>query len=158
MNSIGNFISTEKDQEPDVFEDKKITRIIGTHPSLALTSLTEKGMQAMTPGGEVPLIEHENIIRKWSPSTVSKVFGSKFSSQLLGSIGNLCGCRIEYANGSANLLLKADSEQDTEKCISKLKQLNKMMVCLLRLPARTEHVLIGSTMSKSCVSSLDVHR
>ena len=137
VNSIRNFISKEKDHEPDVFEDQKITRISGTHPSSALAALTEKSMQAMKRDGGVHLIEHENIIRKWLPSIESKELRSKLGLQLLGRIEHLCGCRIEHTNDSAGLLLKADREQDVEKSISKLERLNKMMVCLFLLPIRT---------------------
>ena len=130
VNSMRNIITAEKDHEPDVFEDKKITRMGGTHPSLAPAASTETRMQAMKPNGEVPLIEHENIIRNWLPSTESKELGLDLSLPLLGRIGHLCRCRIEHMNDSAELLLKADSEQDIEKGISKLGRLNKMMVSL----------------------------
>ena len=151
MNSLGNFISAEKNEEPDVFEDKKITRISGTHPSLTLAASTEKRMQSIKPDGGVPLIEHENIIRKWSPSSESRELGSKLSLQLLGRIGNLCGCRIEHADDSAGLLIKADREHDVEKGISKLMRLNKMMVSLFPLPVGFEPLLIGSTITHSRV-------
>ena len=155
MNSIRNFISSEKNQEPDVFEDKKITRISGTHPSLELAALTQTRMQAIKLDGEVPLIEHENIIRKWSPSIENRGLGPKLSLQLLGRIGNLCGCRIEHANDSADLLLKADREQDIEKGISKLERLNKMMVSVFPLPG-FKSLFISATMTQTR-ASLTVH-
>lgn len=152
MNSIRNFISAEKNQNPDVFEDRKITRISGTHPSLALAALTSTRMQTVKLNGELPLIEHENIIRNWSPSTESRVLGPRLGLQLLGRIGNLCGCRIEHANNSADLLLKADREQDIEKGISKLERLNKMMVSLFPLPLHFDSLLISATMTQTDVS------
>lgn len=105
-------------------------------------------MHTIKSNGESSLIEHENIIRKWSPSSESKELESKLSLQLLGRIGNLCGCRIEHANDSVNLLIKADKEQDIEKAISKLKQVNKMMVSLIPLPICFEPCFIHSTLAQ----------
>ena len=147
MNAIRHFISAEKNNEPDLFEDKKITRISGTHPSSALAALTEKRVQAMRRDNEAPLIEHENIIRKWLPSTESKELGLEINILLLGRIERLCGCRIEHANDSADMLLKADREQDVEKGISKLEQLNRMMVSLFLLFKGLGPFLTGSTTS-----------
>ena len=148
VNSIKSFISAEKNHEPDLFEDKKITRISGTHPSSALAALTEKRMQAMKRDNEAPLIEHENIIRNWLPSTESKELGLGFNLLLLGRIERLCGCRIEHADDSADMLLKADREQDVEKGISKLERLNKMMVSRFLLSKGLEPFLTGSTSSQ----------
>lgn len=153
MNSIRDFISAEKNQDPDVFEDRKITRISGTHPSsLALAALPSTRMQTIKLNGEVPLIEHENVIRKWSPNTESRGLGPTLGLQLLGAVGNLCGCRIEHANNSADLLLKADREQDIEKAISKLERLNKMMVSLFPLPLDFDSLLTSATMTQFGVS------
>ena len=148
MNSIKTFISAEKNNEPDLFDDKKITRIIGTHPSSALATMTEKRMQAMKRHNEAPLIEHENIIRTWLPSIESKEVGPRFNTRLLGKIERLCGCRIEHADDSADMLLKADREQDVERGISKLERLNKMMVSLLLLSKGLEPFLTGSSTSQ----------
>ena len=148
VNSIRGFISAEKNHEPDLFEDKKITRISGTHPSSALAALSEKRMQAMDHHNETALIEHENIIRKWLPSTESKELGLRFSLHLLGRIERLCGCRIEHANDSTDMLLKADKEQDVEKGISKLERLNKMMVSLFLLSKGLEPFLTSSSTSQ----------
>lgn len=130
MKSIAICISVEKNQQPELFEYEKITRISGTHPSLTLAASTEERMQANKPISAIPLIEHENIIRRWSPSGERNEVGSKLSVQLLGMIGDLCGCRIEHVGNSADLFLKADREQDTHKGISKLEHVNKMMVSL----------------------------
>ena len=145
MDSIKSFISAEKNHEPDLFEDKKIIRISGTHPSSALAAMTEKRMHPMN---EAPLIEHENIVRKWFPSTESKELGLRFNLRLLGRIERLCVCRIEHADDSADMLLKADREQDVEKGISKLERLNKMMVSLFLLSKGLEPFLTGSTTSQ----------
>ena len=139
--SIGDFILGEKNKEPDMFDEKKITRKDETCPSLtraAVTeaALTDKRMQVNNSNYREPLIEHENIIRKWSPSSESRELGSKSSLQLLGRIGDVCGCHIEQASDSADLWIKADTEQDIERGVSKLERLNKMMVS--RFP-----VLIG---------------
>lgn len=149
VNSIRNLISVEKEKELEPFEDEKIVRKGATHPSLTLAALTEEKTQAIKPSREVPLIEHEVIVRKWSPSSESKELGSKLSLQLLGRIGNLCGCRIEQASDSADLLIKADREQDIEKGILKLKRLNKMMVSLSPLPVGFEPLLIDSSMAQT---------
>ena len=148
MDSIKSFISAEKNHEPDLFEDKKIIRISGTHPSSALAALTEKRIHPMKRDNEALLIEHENIIRKWFPSTESKELGLRFNLRLLGRIERLCVCRIEHADDSADMLLKADREQDAEKCISKLERLNKMMVSLFLLSKGLEPFLTGSTTSQ----------
>ena len=158
VNSIRIFISAEKNHEPDLFEDKKITRISGTHSSSALAILTEKRMQAMKHDNEAPLIEHENIIRKWSPTTESQELGLDFNLRLLGRIERLCGCRIEHPNHSADILLKADRVQDVEKGISKLERLNKMMVSLLFFSQGLEPFLTGSTTSQVGCNLLDVYR
>ena len=158
VESIRMFISAEKNHEPDLFEDKKITRISGTHPRSALAALTEKRMQAMKHDDEAPLIEHENIIRKWSPSTESKELGLRFPLRLLGRIERLCGCRIEHANDSADLVLKADREPDVEKGMSKLERLNRMMVSLFLFSKGLEPSLTGSTTSPVGYTSPDVYR
>ena len=149
VKSIRTFISAEKNHEPDLFEDKKITRISGTHESSALAALTEKRMQAMKHDNKPSLIEHENIIRKWLPSTESKEIGLGFKLGLLGRIERLCGCRIEHASDSAEILLKADRVQDVEKGISKLERLNKMMVSLLLLSKGLEPILLAQQHRKS---------
>lgn len=141
----------EKNKKPDLFEEEKIIRKGGTHPSLIRAAvmeaaLTDKRMQAIK-NGEGPLIEHENIIRKWSPSGESKEVGSKLSLQLLGRIGNFCGCSIEHASDSADLWIKADREQDIEKGISKLERVNKMMVSLFPVPIGFGPLLTDSTMA-----------
>ncbi len=59
-------------KKPDLFEDEKVIRKGGTHPKLTLAALIEKRMQNIKPNREVPLIEHENITRKWSPTRESK--------------------------------------------------------------------------------------
>lgn len=118
----------EVSKERDLLEDEKIFRKSGTHPSLTLAASIEKSMQAIKSDSGFALIEHENIIRRWSPSTESKELGSKLSLQILGRIGTLCGCRIEQASDSADLVIKADTEQDLEKGILKLERLNKMKV------------------------------
>ena len=123
-----DFIALEVSKERDLLEDEKIVRKSGTHPSLTLAASIEKSMQAIKSDTEKTLIEHENIIRRWSPSTESREIGSRLSLQILGSIGILCGCRIEQANDSADLVIKADTEQDLERVILKLEQLNKMKV------------------------------
>ena len=158
VNSIRAFVSAEKNHEPDLFEDKKVTRISGTHPSSALAALTEKRTQAMKHDSEAPLIEHENIIRKWLPSTESKEMGLKFNLRLLGRIERLCGCRIEHANDSADILLKADRERDVEKGISKLERLNKMMVSLFLFSKSLEPFLTGLKTSQAGYDSSDVYR
>lgn len=158
VDSIRTFISAEKNHEPDLFEDKKVTRISGTHPSSALAALTEKRMQAMKHDDEGSLIEHENIIRKWVPSTESKELGLRFNVRLLGRIERLCGCRIEHANDSADMLLKADREPDVEKGISKLERLNKMMVSLYLFSQGLEPFFTGSTASPVGYTSADVYR
>ena len=158
VDSVRTFISAEKDHEPDLFEDKKVTRISGTHPSSALAALTEKRMQATKRDDEAPLIEHENIIRKWSPSTESKELGLRFPLRLLGRIERLCGCRIEHANDSADMLLKADREPDVEKGISKLERLNRMMVSRFLFSKDPEPFLTGSTTSPVGYTSPDVYR
>lgn len=152
MNSIRTFISVEKNEEPDLFEDEKIIRKDGTHPSFTLATWTEKTMQAIKANGQIPLIEHENIIRKWSPSSESKELGSKLSLQLLGRIGNLCGCRVEHASDSAGLMIMADRDKNIEKAISKLERLNKMMVSLFPLSIGFEPLLVDSTMAHTGVS------
>ena len=128
MNCMRNFISVEVSKEPDLLEDEKIIRKSGTHPSLTLTASIEKSMQAIKSDSGLALIEHENIIRRWSPSIESKELGSKLSVQILGRIGTLCGCRIEQASDSADLMIKADTEQDLERGILKLERLNKVKV------------------------------
>ena len=136
LKSIKAAISANKNQEPDLLEDEHITRMSGTHPSLTLTALIKTRMQTSKPHGGVPLIEHENIIQKWSPETGGKGFGSDLSPQLLGRIGRLCGCCIEHAGDSAELLIKADRERDIDKGILKLEQVNKMTVSLARFARR----------------------
>ena len=128
VNSMTNRISVEKYKDLDPFEDGKIVRKGGTHPSLTLAALMGGNPQANRFNREVPLIEQENIIRKWSPTSEIKDTGSRLSFQLLGRVENLCGCRFEQASDSADLWIKADREQDIAKAVMKLKQLNKMMV------------------------------
>ena len=121
------FISVEVNKKPDWLKDEMVIRLSGTHPSLTLAASMEKRMQAIK-ADSVALIEHENIIRRWSSSSESRELGLKLSLQLLGRIGTLCGCRIERADDSADLLIKADTEQDIEKGILKLERLYKMKV------------------------------
>ena len=128
MESMRKLISVEVSKEHDLLEDEKIVRKSGTHPSLTLAASIEKRMQAIKPDIGKALIEHENIIRRWSPSTESRELGSRLSLQLLGRIGTLCGCRIEQASDSADLVIKADTEQDLERVILKLERLSKMKV------------------------------
>lgn len=148
MDCIRNFISVEASKELDLLEDEKIIRKSGTHPSLTLAALIEERMQAIKPDSGVALIEHENIIRRWSPSTESRELGSKLSLQLLGRIGTLCGCRIEQASDSADMLIKADTEQGLEKGSLKLERLNKMKVGPSPLPMGFEAVALDSTMTQ----------
>lgn len=139
----------EKNKEPDLFEDQRMVRKAGTHSNSTLAALIEKRMQVIKPNNGLTLIEHENIIRKWSPSSESKELGLKLSLQLLGRIENLCGCRIEQASDSAELLIKADREQDIEKGARKLERLNKMMVSLFPLAIGFEPLLLGPTMAQT---------
>lgn len=148
MNSVKGFISQEEEKESDIFEDKKILRKDGTHPSLTLAATIERRMQVNNPNVEVALIEHENIIRKWSPSSESKGLGLKLNLQLLGRIESLCGCRIEQASDSADFLIKADRVRDIERGMSKLERLDKMMVSLLPQQIGFEALLIDSTMGQ----------
>lgn len=127
VNCMREFISMQVNRERDWLEDEMVIRLSGTHPSLTLATSMEKRMQAIKTEGAA-LIEHENIIRRWSSSTESRELGLKLSLQLLGRIGTLCGCHIERADDSADLLIKADTEQDIEKGILKLERLNKMEV------------------------------
>lgn len=106
-------------------------------------------MHAIEPNRELPLITHEKIIRRWSPSRENKGLELKSSLQLLERIGNLCRCRIEQANESADFLIKADREQDIKKGVSKLKRVNKITVSLVSLPIGLETLLIDSTMAKN---------
>ena len=138
----------KKDYKPELFEDEMITRIRGTHPNSMRAASTEIRTQVLKSDGEVPLIEHENITRKWSPDSDKKGQGSRLSLPLLGKIGNLCRCRIEYVGDSTDLFIKADQEQDIEKGISKLKRLSKMAVCLSLLSAGFAALFIGSTMAQ----------
>ena len=130
LRSIKGSISASKNQEPDLLEDDNITRISGTHPGLTFAAQTKTRIQTLKPNGELPLIEHENITRKWSPGSENKGLGLELSPQLLGWIGNLCGCRIEHASDSAEFLIKADRERDIDKGILKLERVNKMTVSL----------------------------
>ena len=160
VNSMTNLISVEKDKDFDPFEDGKVVRKGGTHPNLTLAALMGGKPQANKFNQEVPLIEHENIIRKWSPTTEIKDIGSRLSLQLLGRVETLCGCRFEQASDSADLWIKADREQDIMKAMVKLKQINKMIVSLSpRLPG-LECLLMDLSMAKipHKVSSADVSR
>ena len=127
MTCMREFIAVEVNKERDWLEDEMVVRLSGTHPSLTLAASMEKRMQAIK-ADSTALIEHDNIIRTCSPSIESREHGLKLSLPLLGRIGTLCGCRIERADDSADLLIKADTEQDTEKGILKLERLNKMKV------------------------------
>ncbi len=153
-----DYISVEMNKKPDLFEDEKVIRKGGTHPKLTLAALIEKRMQTIKPNREVPLIEHENITRKWSPTSESKELGLELSLQLLGRIGNLCGCRIEQASDSADLLIKADRKQDLEKGISKLERLDKMMVRLLPLLIGFGPLLMDSNMAQCLCKFAEVYR
>ena len=128
----------ETNKKPDLLDDEQIIRKRGTHPSLTSAALIEMETRTVKTNGEVPLIEHENFIKRWSPSCESKGLGSKLSIQILGMVGTLCGCGIDQTSGSADILIKADKEQAIEKGISKLEQLNKMMVSILPLSQRFE--------------------
>ena len=134
VHSIKNVISMEKDRKLEPFEDEKISRISGTHESLLRAALPEKRMQAMMSNGQGSLIEHESIIRRWCPSTESKELGLQINLQLLGKVGDLCGCRVEHVIDSADLLVKADREQDIDNGILKLERLDKMMVSSFPIP------------------------
>ena len=160
VNSMTNLISVEKDKDFDPFEDGKIVRKEGTHPSLTLAALRGGKLQANRFNQEVPLIEHENIIRKWSPNSEIKDIGSRLSFQLLGRVENLCGCRFEQASDSADLWIKADREQDVVNAMVKLKRLDKMMVNLSSLLPGLECLLMDLSMAKTPhkVSSADVSR
>ena len=161
VNSMINLISVEKDKDLDPFEDRKIVRKGGTHPSLTLAALMGETPQANRCNWEVPLIEHENIIRKWSPTSEIKDIRSRLSFELLGRVEKLCGCRFEQASDSADLWIKADREQDIAKAMVKLKRLNKMMVSFspllpgLGFPlmdlsmAKIPHKLSGADVSRS---------
>lgn len=109
-------------------------------------------MHAIEPNRELPLITHEKIIRRWSPSRENKGLELKSSLQLLERIEIICRCRIEQANESADFLIKADREQDIKKGFSKLKRVNKITVSLVSLPIGLETLLIDSTMAQKCVS------
>ena len=143
VHTVKNFISVERDRKSDLFEDEKVIRKGGSHPSFTLAASVENRMRIQSQEG-APLIEHENIIRKWSPSSEIKELGSKLSSQLLCRVGSLCGCRIEQASDSAHFLIKADTELDVEKGTLKLERLNKMMVSLFPLSIGFEPLLLGS--------------
>ena len=160
VNSMTNLIFVEKDKDLDPFEDGKIVRKRGTHPSLTLAALMGGNPQANRFNREVPLIEHENIIRKWSPTSEIKDNGSRLSFELLGRVENLCGCRFEQASDSADLWIKADREQDIAKAMEKLKRLNKMMVSFSCLLPGLDFSLTGLSMAKMPhnLSSADISR
>ena len=160
VNSMISLISIEKDKDLDPFEDRKIARKGGTHPSLTLAALMGGNPQANRCNREVPLIEHENIIRKWSPTSETKDIGSRLSFELLGRVENLCGCRFEQASDSADLWIRADREQDIAKAMVKLKRLNKMMVNFSPLLPGLEFLLMDLSMAKTPhkLSGADVSR
>ena len=143
VNSMTNLISVEKDKDLDPFEDAKIVRKGGTHPSLTLAALMGGNPQANRLNREVPLIEHENIIRKWSPTSEVKDVGSRLSFELLGRLENLCGCRFEQASNSADLWIKADREQDIAQAMVKLTRLDKMIVSFSPLLPGLEYSLMN---------------
>ena len=160
VNSMTNLISVEKDKELDPFEDAKIVRKGGTLPSLTLAALMGGNPQANRFSREVPLIEHENIIRKWSPTNEMKDIGSRLSFELLGRVENLCGCRFEQASDSADLWIKADREQDIARAMVKLKRLNKMLVSFSPLLPGLEYSRLDLSMAKipHKLSSADASR
>ena len=160
VNSMTNLISVEKDKDLDPFEDAKIVRKGGTHPNLTLAALMGLNPQANRFNREVPLIEHENIIRKWSPMSEIKDIGPRLSFELLGRVEKLCGCRFEQASDSADLWIKADREQDITQAMVKLKRLSKMMVKPSPLLPGLEHSLMDLSMAEipHKLSSADVSR
>ena len=155
-----NLISVEKDRDLDPFEDAKIVRKGGTHPNLTLAALMGENPQANRFNREGPLIEHENIIRKWSPTSEIKDIGSRLSFELLERVEKLCGCRFEQASDSVGLWIKADREQDIAQAMVKLKRLSKMMVKSSLLLPGLEHSLMDLSMAKirNKLSGADVSR
>ena len=138
-----------KNQGPELLEDDDITRISGTHPSLTPAAWNKSRMQTLKPNGGVPAIEHGKIIRRWSPGSEHEGHRSELSPQLLGRIADLCGCRIEHASDSAELLIEADRERVIEQVISKLEQVNKMRVSLVCSAGRLRTFTPGSTLTRT---------